>query len=49
LDPNSFVGHERNREREGTESQGEELWRRMVGAFRKNVKDFLMGCTEGKI
>lgn len=46
----SFVGRERNREREGTESWGGEVWRRMVGeAFRKNVKDILMGCTEGKI
>lgn len=48
-EPNSFVGRERNREGEGTESWGGEVWRRIVGeAFRKNVKEVLIGCTEGK-
>lgn len=49
-EPSSFVSCERNREGEGTESWEGEVWRRMVGAaFRKNVEDILMGCTEGKI
>lgn len=49
-EPNSLVGRERNREGAGTESWGGDVWRRTVGeAFRKNVRDILLGCTEGKI
>lgn len=49
-EPNSFVGHETNREGQVTGSWGGEVWRRMVGkAFRKNVKDVLMECTARRI
>lgn len=47
-EPDSFVGHEMNREGQVTESRGE-VWRMMVGeAFSKNVKDILMECSARK-